>query len=111
VIRWEDVVAIGAELPEVVESTSYGRPALTVRGKMFVALRSSPDALVVRCDLDEKPFLLESRDDILFETAHYQGFSAMLVSLDATMDDAREFVYDSYVYVAPKKLADSVSLD
>jgi hypothetical protein len=111
VITWPDVVALGAELPEVVESTSYGRPALTVKGKMFVALRSSPDALVVRCDLDEKPFLLESRADILFETPHYRGYPAMLVSLEATIDDVREFVFDSYVLVAPKRLADSVSLD
>jgi hypothetical protein len=35
----------------------------------------------------------------------------MLVSLDASLDDAREFVLDSYVLVAPKKLADAVSLE
>jgi hypothetical protein len=111
VIAWEDVVALCQELPEVEEGTSYGRPALTVRRRMFVTLRSNPDALVVRCDLEEKPFLLESRSDVLFETPHYHGYSAMLVSLDATLDDAREFVFDSYVLVAPKKLADAVSLD
>jgi len=35
----------------------------------------------------------------------------MLVSLEATLDDVREFVLDSYVLVAPRRLADSVSLD
>jgi hypothetical protein len=111
VVTWDDVVALGNELPEVEEGTSYGRPALSVRGRMFVALRSKPDALVVRCDLEEKPFLLEARSDVLFETPHYHGYSAMLVSLEASIEDAREFVLDSYVLVAPKKLADSVSLD
>ena len=110
-VTWGEVVALGNELPEVQEGTSYGRPALTVRGRMFVALRSKPDALVVRCDLEEKPFLLESRSDVLFETPHYHGYSAMLVSLEATVEDAREFVYDSYVMVAPKRLAAQVSLD
>ena len=109
-IAWSDVVALAAELPEVEESTSWGRPALKVRGKMFVTLRSAPDALVVRCDLDEKPFLLDSRE-ILFETPHYRNYSAMLVSLEATIGEAREFVFDSYVYVAPKRLAASVTLD
>jgi hypothetical protein len=111
VITWAEVVALGAELPEVEESTSWGRPALKVRGKMFVALRTNPDALVVRCDLDEKPLLLESRADILFETPHYHGYSAMLVSLETTIAAAREFVLDSYVLVAPKKLGGSVSLE
>ena len=110
-IGWDDLLALARELPDFEETTSYGRPALKVRGKFFAALRTNPDAVVVRCDLEEKPFLLEARSDVLFETPHYHGYSAMLVSLEATVEDAREFVLDSYVLVAPKKLADAVSLD
>jgi hypothetical protein len=111
VVAWEDVVALARELPEVEETTSYGRPALKVRGKFVAALRTNPDALVVRCDLDEKPLLLESRPDILFETPHYHGWGYMLVRLDAPLDDLREFLVDSWLLAAPKKLAASVSLD
>jgi hypothetical protein len=111
VVAWEDVVAVARELPEIEETTSYGRPALKVRGKFVAAMRSNPDALVVRCDLDEKPLLLESRPDILFETPHYHGWGYMLVRLDAPLDDIREFLVDSWLLAAPKKLAALVSLD
>jgi hypothetical protein len=111
VLAWEDVVAVARELPEIEETTSYGRPALKVRGKFVAAMRSNPDALVVRCDLDEKPLLLESRPDILFETPHYHGWGYMLVRLDASLDDIREFLTDSWLLAAPKKLAASITLD
>jgi hypothetical protein len=111
VVAWEDVVAVARELPEIEETTSYGRPALKVRGKFVAAMRSNPDALVVRCDLDEKPLLLESRPDILFETPHYHGWGYMLVRLDASLDDIREFLTDSWLLAAPKKLAASITLD
>ena len=110
-IGWEDVVALARELPESEESTSYGTPALKVRGKMFARLRTNPDAIVVRCDLDEKPLLLDTRPDSLFETPHYHGYGAMLIRLEASPDDLREFVVDSYALVAPKGLADSLSLE
>ena len=110
-LTWEDVVALARELPEIEESTSYGRPALKVRGKFVAALRSNPDALVVRCDLDEKPLLLEARPDILFETPHYHGWGYMLVRLDASPEDAREFLTDSWLLAAPKKLAASLTLE
>ena len=110
-MTWEDVLAVARELPEIEETTSYGRPALKVRGKLVAALRTNPDALVVRCDLDEKPLLLEARPDILFETPHYHGWGYMLVRLDASLEDAREFLTDSWLLAAPKRLAESVSLE
>jgi hypothetical protein len=105
VIGWDDLVALARELPEFEESTSYGRPALKVRGKFFAALRTDPDAIVVKCDLDEKEVLLEARSDVLFETPHYHGWAAMLIRLDAPLDDVREFLFDSWLLAAPKRLA------
>lgn len=104
-IGWDDLVALARELPEFQETTSYGRPALKVRGKFFAALRTNPDAIVVRCDLEEKPLLLEARPDVLFETPHYRGWGYMLIRLDAPLDDVREFLTDSWLLAAPKKLA------
>jgi hypothetical protein len=105
VIGWDDLVALARELPEFEESTSYGRPALKVRGKFFAALRTNPDAVVVRCDLEEKPLLLEARPEVLFETPHYHGWGYMLIRLDAPIDDVREFLTDSWLLAAPKTLA------
>jgi hypothetical protein len=110
-VTWDDVVALARDLPETEEGTSYGRPALKVRGRFVVALRTDPDALVVRCDLDEKPFLLEAREDILFETPHYHGYGAVLIRLEAPLDDVRELVLDSWLLAAPKRLAAQVRLD
>jgi hypothetical protein len=104
-IAWPDIVARSQELPEAEESTSYGRPALKVRGKMFVALRSGPDALVVRCDGEEKPFLLEGRPELVFTIPHYDGYAALLVRLEAPLEEAWELVVDSWLIVAPAKLA------
>ena len=111
VLTWRDVVELARELPEIEESTSYGRPALKVRGKFVAALRTDPDALVLRCDLEEKPLLLEARPDILFETPHYHGYGAMLIRLDAPLDTVREFLFDSWLVAAPKKLARELSLE
>ena len=104
-IDWDGLVALAQELPEFEKSTSYGRPALKVRGKFFAALRTNPDAIVVKCDGEEKPLLLDARSDILFETPHYHGWPYMLVSLDAPLDDIREFLFDSWLLAAPKRLA------
>ena len=110
-LTWDDVVALARELPEIEESTSYGRPALKVRGKFVAAMRTGPDAVVLRCDLDEKPLLLEARPDILFETPHYHGWGYVLLRLEASIDEAREFLTDSWLLAAPKKLAESISLE
>ena len=107
-IAWDDVVALGRELPETEESTSYGR-SLKVRGKSFVTIRERPDALVVRCDGDEKPFLLEARPDLVFTTPHYDGYPYVLVRLEAPLEEARELVIDSWLLVAPKKLAAEIA--
>jgi hypothetical protein len=108
-ISWDDILALGRELPETEESTSYGRPSLKVRGKSFVTIRERPDALVVRCDGEEKPFLLEGRPDLVFTTPHYDGYPYLLVRLDAPVADVRELVLDSWLILAPKKLAAQVA--
>jgi len=110
-LSWEDIVELTRDLPGVEEGTSYGRPTLKVKGKFFAALRTRPDAIVVKCDLDEKPFLLEARPEILFETPHYHGYGAMLIRLEASSEDAREFLIDSWLLAAPKTLVKQLSVE
>ncbi len=64
--------------PGVEESTSYGTPALKVRGKLLVRWRE-PGVLVLICELDEKDFLKEANPEVYFETDHYKGYPAILV--------------------------------
>jgi hypothetical protein len=80
---WEDVVAIGTRLPGVEVGTSYGTPALRVRGKGMCRLRTDPDALVIRVtDMGEREALLQSDPGTFFTTPHYDGWPYVLVRLE-----------------------------
>ncbi len=75
-------------LPEVEVATWYGTPALKVRGKGFARVKERTErTLVVLCPLDLKEALMEAEPDIYYETAHYRGWPAMLVHMDAIDDD------------------------
>jgi hypothetical protein len=54
---WETAKALGLELPDTVEGTSYGTPALKVRDKMFARLREDGETLVVWTDFLEREAL------------------------------------------------------
>jgi hypothetical protein len=79
---WDDVVAMATALPEVQESTSYGTPALKVKGKGFARLRTEAEGgLMLRCSMPEKAALLASGDPAFFTTPHYDGYPCILVDL------------------------------
>src|SRR5829696_2047442 len=79
---WSDVVELGAELPEVQESTWYRTPALKVRGKSFCRLKEDGETLVVRVlDLEDKDALLQAEPERLYTTPHYDGYPYVLVRL------------------------------
>jgi hypothetical protein len=85
---FEDVKRAAAHLPEVIESTSYGTPSLKVRGKSFCRMWGDreyerygvhdSEVLVVFCDVDEKPLLIEMGGGSLFSIPHYEGHGAVL---------------------------------
>ncbi|WP_457586471.1 MmcQ/YjbR family DNA-binding protein [Ensifer canadensis] len=94
-----------AGLPEVSLATSYGTPALLVKGKSFVRMKD-PETLVVMCALEEKEMLLELDPALFFETDHYKGWPAMLVRLGA-IDDAglTQRLIAAWREKAPRKLS------
>lgn len=110
-----DVERIGLQLPEATVGTSYGTPALLVRGKSFCRLWSESEqrskgpvegeVLVVFCDLEAKDSLIEASGGVLFDQEHYSGYAAVLVRLidadDGLLEDVLE---DSYRIKAPKTL-------
>lgn len=73
-------------LPETTVGTSYGTPALLVKGKSFVRMKDA-ETLVVMCALEEKETLMELDSSRFFETDHYKGWPAMLVRLAAIDDE------------------------
>ncbi|HTZ05098.1 MAG TPA: MmcQ/YjbR family DNA-binding protein [Gaiellaceae bacterium] len=104
-LSWDDILELAADLPEIENGTSYGTPALKVRGKFMARLRDEGTVLVVRCDLDEKPFLLEANPETLFTTPHYDGYGAVLVRLDKVPpEELRELLIDAWMLAAPNRL-------
>lgn len=78
-IDWTAVVAIGRALPGVDLGTSYGRPALKLRGKMLAAGGKAEDHFVVSATLDEIEMLKVTEPGCFFQTPHYEGWPAVLV--------------------------------
>jgi hypothetical protein len=103
---WEDVIEIGLRFPEVEVATSFGTPALRVRGKGMCRLRSDPDALVMRVsDMGEREALLQGQPDAFFSTPHYDGYPYVLVRLDAVdAVELAELVEMAWRIRAPKRV-------
>lgn len=73
-------------LPDIVETTSYGTPALKAGKKLLTRVKDRETA-VVMCPLDEKEMLLQAEPDIYFETDHYKGWPALLIRMGVVSDD------------------------
>ena len=85
----------------------YGKPALKVRGKMFVCIAShtsaEPDTLVVMMDIAARDALVEEDPDTYYLKEHYVAYPCVLVRLARVRPDAlRDLVTGAYRYVSPK---------
>ncbi len=99
------VLRAASDLPGVEEGTSYGTPALRIRGKFFVRLREDGDSLVLRTDFDSRDAMLKAQPRLFYITDHYRDYPAVLVRLSVvTLPQLRELLADSWHQVAPKTL-------
>jgi hypothetical protein len=104
------VRAAAAALPDVEVVTSWGAPALKVRGKMFVCSATNKSAeantLVVRMDFAQRDALVEEDPDVYYLKEHYVDYPCVLVRLSRVHPDAlRDLVQGAYRFVsatAPK---------
>ena len=103
---WEDVVAIALRYPGVEAGTSYGKPALRVKGQAMCRMRTSPDALVMRVDdLGEVEALIRQDPDTFFTTPHYDGYPYVLVHVERIEREMlAELVEDAWRIKAPKRM-------
>ena len=76
---WDEVVAFALGLPDTELSTSYGKPAVKVRGKAFVYPGREAGSFAIASPLEEKELLMETEPETFWETAHYRGWPAVLV--------------------------------
>jgi hypothetical protein len=89
---FKTVEAIGRTLPDVEVTTTYGQPALKVRGKMFVCIAShksaEPNTLAVMMDFADRDALVEEDPDTYYLKEHYLNYPCVLVRLSRVGADA-----------------------
>ncbi|MGB0036258.1 MAG: MmcQ/YjbR family DNA-binding protein [Candidatus Acidiferrales bacterium] len=103
-ITYETVRQIGLALPNVEEGTSYGTPALKVKGKLFARLREDPDSLVIKMPFDQREELMAGDPETYYITDHYREYPYMLVRLSKVRVDAlRELLQIAYRAAMPAK--------
>jgi len=113
-ITWERVAELARELPELEETTSWGKPSFKVRGKTFAGRSTRHDgAIWTRCDRDERPLLVASNPDAYRLTPHFERSPGYLLIWLEHVDEAevRERLIDAWLLQAPKRLAAAYSFD
>jgi hypothetical protein len=92
-MTYDAVRKIGLALPGVVEGTSYGTPALKVKGKLFVRLRPDLEAIVIATPFEQREELMASDPEKYFITDHYRDYPYMLVRLSKVgADEVRDLL-------------------
>jgi hypothetical protein len=104
-MTWEDIVALGSELPEVGESTCFGTPALRVGKRLLARFRPEDDSLVLLdVPVEERAMLIEADPLTFHMTPHYQDYPTVLARLSALAPEtARAFLKRRWRNVAPKR--------
>jgi hypothetical protein len=87
-VTFDTVREMGLAMPGTEVSTSYGTPALKVRGQLIVRLQENPDTLVVRTEMEARDELLAADPDTYFITDHYLKYPWILVRLSRIHPDA-----------------------
>ena len=82
-VTFQTVAAVACKLPEVEISTSYGTPALKVRGKLHGA--AAPGRRSRWCcapDFLDRQILMQADPETFFITEHYRDYPLVLMRLD-----------------------------
>src|SRR5262245_39425262 len=94
-------------LADVEVATSYGTPALKVRGKLFACIAShrsaEPDTLVAVVSFDDREQLLEADPVTYYIKDHYLNYPSVLVRLRKIHPDAlRDLLRMAWTYVSSR---------
>jgi len=107
-VKWEEIVWLARELPGIEEGTSYGTPALKVRGKLVARLREDGAVVFMLESVDEQELLIEMKPTLYYITDHYRGWPAVLARLSVLRaGECRERLEEAWRLKAPRKLIES----
>lgn len=104
-VSYARVQEIARELPGIEDSTSYGTPALKVRGTLMARLKEDGETLVLKTTFADRELLLGGAPDIFFLTDHYLKHPWILVRLPQ-IDESflRELMAEAWRLSAPASL-------
>ena len=106
-IDFDTVRTIALALADVEESTTYGSPALKVRGKLLACIAihrsAEPGSLAVRIDFDRRADLMAAAPDVYYLTDHYVNYPVVLVRLSRIHSDTlRDLLGMAWRFVTTK---------
>ncbi|SHF11747.1 hypothetical protein SAMN02745157_1684 [Kaistia soli DSM 19436] len=101
----DDLRRIFLALPGVAESTHHGTMSFMVAKRFLGRIRDEDTVFALRCELDERDFLIEIEPEAFFTTDHYRGYPYVLIRL-AAIDAERmaPLVERAWRMAAPKRL-------
>jgi hypothetical protein len=80
--KFEAAFKLAQRFPGVELDTSYGTPAIRVKGKFMARLRTEAEGwLAIRCEFLLRDILLNAEPDVFHLTDHYRGYPFVLVDL------------------------------
>ena len=103
---YERYLKIALAFPGAEASTSYGTPAVKVRGKILSRWRTEAEgALAIRCDFLDRQILLQMQPTVFFLTDHYVNYPMILMRLEeASRPLLLDVVERAWRLVAPERL-------
>ncbi len=111
-MTFAQVRAAALGFPGVEDGTSYGTPALKVRGKLLARVHQDLDCLVLRADLLDREILLQAAPHVFFITDHYRNHPWVLVRFGTvTARELPELIGRAWRLVAPKSLVNARERD
>lgn len=104
-VTFEQVRSVALTFPGVEDGTSYGTPALKVRGKLLARVHQSLDCLVLRADFLDRQILMQAAPGAFFITDHYRDYPWVLMRFSAvTVRELPDLIGRAWRLVAPKAL-------
>jgi len=107
------VESIGRTLPDVEVTSTWGQPALKVRGKMFVCIAShksaEPNSLAVMMDFADRDALVADDPGTYYLKEHYLNYPCVLARLSRVRTDAlRDLITGAHRFVSARVRRKSV---
>lgn len=104
-LDFDDVVRLTQRLPGSEVGTSYGTPALKVKGKLFARLWEDGKTLVLKLPFVVRDHLIATEPAVFFLTDHYRNYPYVLVRLPVVRAaQLTPLLEESWRQVAPTRL-------